>query len=64
MIALCIAFCVIASLLLHGGHTAHSTFSIPVHSLAKDSICQINKKSEKAEMLHHAKLIIRDEVIT
>ena len=44
LIVLCVVSCAIASLLLQSGHTAHSTFSIPVHSLAKDLTCQIEKK--------------------
>ena len=62
-IVLCVASCAIASLLLPGGHTAHSTFSIPVHGLTEDSTCQIDKKSERAEMLRNVRLIIWDEAV-
>jgi hypothetical protein len=62
-------FCVaassgIASLLLPGGHTAHSTFCITVHGLCQDSWCQIDKKSKQADMLCNVRLIIWDEAVT
>jgi hypothetical protein len=63
-IFLCIASFGIASLLLPGGHTAHSTFCIPVETLCKDSICQIDKNSKHADMLHCIHLIIWDEAVT
>jgi PIF1-like helicase len=50
-IVLCVASFSVASLLLLGGHTAHSTFCIPVHGLCSDSWCQIDKKSKHADML-------------
>ncbi|XP_058747934.1 uncharacterized protein LOC131620787 [Vicia villosa] len=50
----------IASLLLPGGRTAHSRFKIPVPTL-KNSICNINKKDDLAELLKVTDLIIWDE---
>ena len=40
---------------------AHSMFSIPVESLCKDSVCNINKNSKQAIMLRRVLLIIWDE---
>jgi hypothetical protein len=60
-IILCVALSGIAVLLLPGGRTAHSTFSIPVNSLCEDSVCSINKNSKQAVMLRHVSLIIWDE---
>ncbi|XP_057442788.1 uncharacterized protein LOC130734412 [Lotus japonicus] len=50
----------IASLLLPGGRTVHSLFSIPL-SLNEDSCCGIPLGSPKAELLQLASLIIWDE---
>lgn len=50
----------IASLLLPGGRTAHSRFSIPL-LIKETSTCTIKKQSPKAELLQKAKLIIWDE---
>ncbi|XP_057417333.1 uncharacterized protein LOC130711645 [Lotus japonicus] len=50
----------IASLLLPGGRTAHSLFSIPL-VLNEDSCCNIRLGSNKAELLKHTSLIIWDE---
>ncbi|XP_057426233.1 uncharacterized protein LOC130719634 [Lotus japonicus] len=50
----------IASLLLPGGRTAHSLFSIPL-SLNEDSCCGIPQGSPKAQLLQLTKLIIWDE---
>jgi hypothetical protein len=50
-ITLCVASLGIAALLFPGGRMAHSTFSIPVETLAEDSTCQIDKNSKQAEML-------------
>ena len=63
-IVLCVASSGIAALLLPGGHTAHSTFAIPVQMLCHNSCCQIEKHSPQAEMLHAVKLIIWDEAVT
>lgn len=50
----------IASLLLPGGKTAHSQFSIPLVVL-EDSCCLIEKDGKKAQLLAMASLIIWDE---
>jgi len=57
-IALCVTSSGIAALLLPGGQTAHSTFSIPVQGLADNSSCQIDKGSKQANMLRQVHLII------
>ncbi|XP_028098527.1 uncharacterized protein LOC114298196 [Camellia sinensis] len=51
----------IASLLLVGGRTAHSTFSIPLDVL-ENSLCGFSKQSLQAELFREIKLIIWDEV--
>ncbi|XP_028091417.1 ATP-dependent DNA helicase PIF4-like [Camellia sinensis] len=51
----------IASFLLIGGRTAHSTFSIPLDEL-ENSICGFSKQSLQAELFRETKLIIWDEV--
>ncbi|XP_057451794.1 uncharacterized protein LOC130743562 [Lotus japonicus] len=50
----------IASLLLPGGRTTHSRFSIPV-SINEISTCNLRHGSPKAELLKKASLIIWDE---
>ncbi|KAK7275882.1 hypothetical protein RIF29_17008 [Crotalaria pallida] len=50
----------IASLLLPGGRTAHSRFSIPL-TANESSTCNIQQGSFKAELLTHTSLIIWDE---
>ncbi|XP_019158020.1 PREDICTED: uncharacterized protein LOC109154747 [Ipomoea nil] len=50
----------IASLLLPGGRTAHSRFSIPI-AVNEDSTCNISQGSPLAELIIKAKLIIWDE---
>ncbi|GAB2289108.1 hypothetical protein Dimus_038038 [Dionaea muscipula] len=51
----------IASLLLVGGRTAHSTFCIPL-SIHEDSVCGFSKQSLHADLFRETKLIIWDEV--
>ncbi|XP_057478763.1 uncharacterized protein LOC130766080 [Actinidia eriantha] len=51
----------IASLLLVGGRTAHSTFCIPLDIL-KNSFCGFSKQSLQEELFRETKLIIWDEV--
>ncbi|PIA26326.1 hypothetical protein AQUCO_09500057v1, partial [Aquilegia coerulea] len=51
----------IASLLLTGGRTAHSTFKIPFEVL-DDSVCSVTKQTIHAELFKRAKLIIWDKV--
>ena len=63
-IVLCVASSGIASLLLPGGHTAHSTFSIPVENLNEHSHCHVDKNSKQADMLRTVRLIIWDEAVT
>ena len=51
----------IASLLLLGGRTTHSTFSIPL-LMTEESTCIIAQGSLRAKLLIETKLIIWDEV--
>ncbi|PIA36722.1 hypothetical protein AQUCO_03300139v1, partial [Aquilegia coerulea] len=51
----------IASLLLTGGRTTHSTFKIPFEVL-DDSVCSVTKQTIHTELFKRAKLIIWDEV--
>lgn len=60
LIVLNVASSGIASLLLSGGRTAHSTFAIPL-IINDKSTCNINQGSARAKLLLHAKLIIWDE---
>jgi PIF1-like helicase len=62
-ITLCVVSSGIAALLLPGGCTAHSTFSIPVENLNDDSCCRIDKNSKQGEMLRQVRLIIWDEAV-
>jgi ATP-dependent DNA helicase PIF1 len=50
----------IASLLLPGGRTAHSQFGIPL-VLTEESICRLDRKGKKEQLLGMASLIIWDE---
>jgi hypothetical protein len=59
-IVLCVASSGIAALLLKGGHTAHSTFKIPI-LIHESSTCGIAKKSKHAELICAADLVIWDE---
>ncbi|RZB70450.1 ATP-dependent DNA helicase pif1 [Glycine soja] len=59
-IVLTIASSGIASLLLPGGRTTHSKFSIPVPA-TQNSTCNIHQGSDLAELLQRTKLIIWDE---
>lgn len=52
----------ISALLIPGGRTAHSVFSIPISDLDEFSTCRINKTSDKAALFKEAKVIIWDEV--
>ncbi|PIA58458.1 hypothetical protein AQUCO_00500412v1 [Aquilegia coerulea] len=51
----------VASLLLTGGRTTHSTFKIPLNVL-NDIVCDIGKKSFKEELFKRAKHIVWDEI--
>jgi len=57
MIALNVASSGIASLLLLGGKTVHSTFCIPL-VINDESTCNINQGSLRAKLLMETKLII------
>ncbi|OWZ10240.1 Helitron helicase [Phytophthora megakarya] len=50
----------IAASLLTGGHTAHSTFRIPLR-LTVHSTCSLSWQGQKAELIRNASLIIWDE---
>jgi hypothetical protein len=60
-ICLCVASSGIASLLLDGGRTAHSTFYIPL-VVDETSICKITRRSHLYPVLRQTSLIIWDEV--
>jgi len=57
---LCVASSGIASLLLPGGCTAHSSFKIPL-DLHNDSTCPIKRNTQLASILKSAHLLIWDE---
>jgi hypothetical protein len=59
-IVLCVASSGIAALLLKGGRTAHSCFKIPI-PCHEDSICNIPKNSDLAELMRKVDLVIWDE---
>lgn len=59
-IVLTVASSGIAALLIPGGRTAHSRFSIPIH-VDENSTCNITQGSPLAELIVKAKLIIWDE---
>ena len=60
-IALCMASSGIASLLLEGGRTAHSTFKIPLQ-INDTSFCNISQCSNAYPLLQQTSIIIWDEV--
>jgi len=60
-IVLCVASSGIAALLLPGGTTAHSRFRIPL-DLHPDSVCNVSKNSQVAELFRQTELVIWDEV--
>ena len=60
-IVLCVASSGIASLLLPGGRTAHSTFKIPIQ-LHDGKTCNVKKGTNIAELICKVDLIIWDEV--
>jgi len=59
-IVLCVASSGIAALLLKGGTTAHSCFKIPLFC-HEDSVCNIPKNSDLAELMCKTDLVIWDE---
>ena len=63
-LVLCAASTGIASLILPGGLTAHSTFKLPFGDDAiKGSICNIAAESQRADVLRRCSLIIWDEIV-
>jgi hypothetical protein len=60
-IALCVASSGIASLLLEGGRTAHSTFKIPIQ-VNDTSSCSIGRNSHMFQVIQQTSIIIWDEV--
>ncbi|KAG7556754.1 P-loop containing nucleoside triphosphate hydrolase [Arabidopsis suecica] len=60
LICLNVASSGIAFLLLEGGRTAHSRFSIPLNP-DEFSVCKIKAKSDLADLIKEASLIIWDE---
>lgn len=59
-VALAVASSGIAALLLEGGRTAHSMFSIPI-PVENNSVCPVEKEGTKADLFRQTKLIIWDE---
>ena len=59
-IVLCVASSGIASLLLIGGWTSHSTFKIPIE-IHESSTCAISRNSDLAELIRSTDLVIWDE---
>ncbi|KAJ1272622.1 hypothetical protein BS78_06G217300 [Paspalum vaginatum] len=59
-IVLAVASCGVASLLLPGGHTAHSRFKIPL-DIDEQSLCGIGRGTDLAGLIERASLIIWDE---
>ena len=61
-IILCVSSSGISALLLCGGHTAHSTFKIPIDGLNERSSCSIPKNSPRADLFRETSAIIWDEI--
>jgi hypothetical protein len=59
-IALAVASRGIAALLLEGGRTAHSMFSIPI-PCEHNAVCEVQKEGAKAMLFRSVRLIIWDE---
>ena len=59
-IVLAVASSGIAATLLDGGQTAHARFKIPLDSDSQ-SLCDIGKNTDRAELIKQAKLIFWDE---
>jgi hypothetical protein len=57
-IVLCVASSGIATLLLPGGRSAHSTFRIPIDA---ESLCNISKQDKHTKLLRAVDLIVWDE---
>ncbi|XP_065203965.1 uncharacterized protein LOC135834055 [Planococcus citri] len=60
-IVLCTASTGIAALNYQGGSTAHSMFKIPIENLDMYPSCNIFNRSQRAELIQNADLIIWDE---
>ncbi|XP_074106851.1 uncharacterized protein LOC141532418 [Cotesia typhae] len=61
-IALAVASSGIASTLIDGGRTAHSTFELPLNLCYSESpLCNISKQSDMAHVVRKAAIIIWDE---
>ncbi|KAG6329106.1 hypothetical protein ID866_9982 [Astraeus odoratus] len=60
-VVLCVASTGLASLLLPGGHTAHSRFKIPIPT-NEQSTCNLKKNDIHHQLLQQTSLIIWDEV--
>ncbi len=61
-IVLCVSSTGIAALNLDGGITAHSMFRIPVDTTDPNAYCDLSNRSQRAELIKQADLIIWDEV--
>ncbi len=60
--ALAVAISGVASLALHHGRTAHSTFAIPIKGLNEQSTCAMRKQMDIAKKATAAHLIVWDEI--
>ncbi|XP_071653280.1 ATP-dependent DNA helicase pif1-like, partial [Temnothorax longispinosus] len=61
-IAIAVASSGIATTLLSGGRTAHSTFKLPLNvSLGQSSVCSVRKNGVTGKLLQQASLIVWDE---
>ena len=61
-IAIAVASSGIASTLLHGGRTAHSTFKLPLNLAHSESaVCNISKGTGQAKVLQECQVIVWDE---
>lgn len=61
-IALAVASSGIASTLLHGGRTVHSTFQLPLDlATTENPVCRISKTSSQGKLLKECKVIFWDE---
>ena len=61
-IVLCVASTGIAALNHEGGITAHSMFRIPVETCDPNAYCDLSSRSQRAELIKQADLVIWDEV--
>ncbi len=61
-VAQAVAISGIASLALHFGRTAHSTFAIPVHGLTEHSTCAMGTQTHLAAKARATHLLVWDEI--